>query len=70
MGDEDDEDDDAMPAPTVRQRPEEDGAIGALSDRLEQAARSAMGRLRSIRSEQEAADEPARDEDPGSDDDA
>jgi hypothetical protein len=57
MGDSDDEDDDAMPAPTVRARPEEDGAIGALSERLEQAARSAMGRLRSIRTEQEAAEQ-------------
>lgn len=59
MSDSDDEDDDVMAPPTVHRRPDEDDAIGALSDRLEQAARSAMGRLRSIRSEQEAADEEA-----------
>jgi hypothetical protein len=57
MADSEDEDDEAMPAPTVRHRPEEDGAIGALSERLEQAARSAMGRLRSIRTEQEQAEQ-------------
>lgn len=50
------DEDDAMPPPTLAHRPSEDGEIGALSERLEQAARSAMGRLRGIRSEQEARD--------------
>jgi segregation and condensation protein B len=60
MADSDDDDDDvAMPPPAVRSRPREDEAIGPLSERLEQAARSAMGRLRSIR--------PERDDDAGSD---
>ena len=50
MSDSDDEDGDtAMPPPEARARPADDGAIGALSERLEQAARSAMGRLRSLR---------------------
>ncbi len=57
MADSEDDDDEAMPPPTIRRRPAEDGAIGALSERLEQAARSAMGRLRSVRAEQEAAGE-------------
>ena len=60
MADSDDEDDEAMAPPTARRRPEEDGAIGALSERLEQAARSAMGRLRSVRAQQEA-DEASED---------
>jgi segregation and condensation protein B len=60
MADSDDEDDEAMAPPTARRRPEEDGAIGALSERLEQAARSAMGRLRSVRAQQEA-DESSED---------
>lgn len=55
----DEEDDDGgLPAPT-RQRPRDDQEIVMLSDRLEQAARSAMGRLRVVRSaeeEQAAAD--------------
>lgn len=51
MADSDDEDEAAMPPPTVRERPKEDAAIGGLSERLEQAARSAMGRLRSVRPE-------------------
>ena len=64
MSDSEDEDDEAMPPPTVRRRPAEDGAIGALSERLEQAARSAMGRLRSVRAEQEAAGESTDGGDP------
>jgi segregation and condensation protein B len=46
----DDEADDTggLPAPR-RARPADDAAIGDLSDRLEQAARSAMGRLRRVR---------------------
>lgn len=51
MTDSEDEDDEAMAAPTAR-RPREDDAIGALSERLEAAARSAMGRLRSMRQDQ------------------
>lgn len=53
MDDSEDDEDDAMGPPT-RRRPPDDAAIGDLSERLEQAARSAMGRLRSLRS----ADEP------------
>jgi segregation and condensation protein B len=51
-----DEDDDAMAPPTARPRTGTDGAIVELSDRLEQAARSAMGRLRSVRADQGRAD--------------
>ena len=58
MTDSDDDGDAAMPPPTVRERPREDGSIGALSERLEQAARSAMGRLRSVMPEAEAEPEP------------
>lgn len=57
----DDEDDDGgLPAPT-RQRPRDDQEIVALSDRLEQAARSAMGRLRVVRGteEEQAAEDIA-----------
>jgi segregation and condensation protein B len=49
----DTDDDESMAPPTARRRPTEDEAIGALSDRLEQAARSAMGRLRTMRAGQE-----------------
>ena len=49
----DDDDDGGLPAPS-RQRPKDDVEIVALSDRLEQAARSAMGRLRVVRSAEEA----------------
>jgi len=56
MSDSEDGDEDAMAPPTVRHRPKEDDAIGALSERLEQAARSAMGRLRSVRGQQEQDD--------------
>jgi segregation and condensation protein B len=52
----DDEDDGGLPAPS-RQRPKDDVEIVALSDRLEQAARSAMGRLRVVRSSEETPDE-------------
>lgn len=57
----DDEDDDGgLPAP-IRQRPRDDHEIVMLSDRLEQAARSAMGRLRVVRGteEQQAAEDIA-----------
>ena len=58
----DDEDDTGgLPAPR-RTRPADDAAIGDLSERLEQAARSAMGRLRRVRAADgsEAEDGPAR----------
>jgi segregation and condensation protein B len=61
----DSDDDDAMAPPVSRDRPREDDAIGALSERLEQAARSAMGRLRDLRAKQ-AEHEPDAD---GDDDD-
>ncbi len=61
MSDSEDGDEDAMAPPTVRHRPKEDDAIGALSERLEQAARSAMGRLRSVRGQQEQEDDTAVD---------
>lgn len=51
-----DEDDDVMAPPTARPRSGTDGAIVELSDRLEQAARSAMERLRSVRADQQRAD--------------
>ena len=54
---EDDDGDAAMPPPMVREHPKDDGSIGALSERLEQAARSAMGRLRSVRAEPEPESE-------------
>ena len=63
MGDSDDEDDDVM-APPAAKRPKEDDTIGGLSERLEAAARSAMGRLRGMRAEQEAADRAADEEHP------
>ncbi len=49
----DEEDDGGLPAPS-RRRPKDDAEIVALSDRLEQAARSAMGRLRVVRSSEES----------------
>ena len=61
MADSDDDDDETMAPPTVRRRPSEDEAIGGLSDRLEQAARSAMGRLRTIRAGQEAEQQAEQD---------
>lgn len=53
-----DDDEPAMAAPRRRERPAEDAEIGDLSERLEQAARSAMGRLRSVRADEaeQAAD--------------
>lgn len=47
----DDEDDGGLPAPRAS-RPRDDDEIGELSDRLEHAARSAMGRLRRITADQ------------------
>jgi len=60
MSDSEDGDDDVMAPPSVRDRPRDDEAIGALSERLEQAARSAMGRLRDLRARQ-AEEEPETD---------
>jgi len=51
-----DEDDDAMAPPTAPLRTATDGTIVELSERLEQAARSAMGRLRSVRADQDRAE--------------
>lgn len=66
MTDSEDEEDEAMVAPAAR-RPREDDAIGALSERLEAAARSAMGRLRGLRVDQHADEEQgAEDEAAGS----
>jgi segregation and condensation protein B len=56
----DDDDDGGLPAPRAA-RPRDDDEIGALSDRLEQAARSAMGRLRRISADQAAADATEQD---------
>jgi len=55
------DDDGGLPAPT-RQRPKDDVEITALSDRLEQAARSAMGRLRIMRDAEASTDGAAPDE--------
>jgi segregation and condensation protein B len=51
----DDDDEERMAAPTTV-RPRDDVAIGELSERLEQAARSAMGRLREVAAAQAAAE--------------
>lgn len=67
MTDSEDEGDAAMPPPRLRERPKEDGAIGMLSERLEQAARSAMGRLRSVRTDPEPEDGLERGTEPDSD---
>ena len=69
MVDSDDEDDEAMAPPTAR-RPKEDDAIGGLSERLEAAARSAMGRLRGIRAEQEEAEQAEAEQEGAGDPDA
>jgi segregation and condensation protein B len=52
----DDEDEDAMAPPAPRARRSDEGDIIDLSDRLEQAARSAMGRLRDVKASQAQAD--------------
>jgi segregation and condensation protein B len=54
----DDDDEGVLPAP-IGGRPREDGEIVELSDRLEQAARSAMGRLR--QSQRVQAEDDARE---------
>ncbi len=53
-----DDDEPAMAPPRRRERPSDDPEIGDLSERLEQAARSAMGRLRSVRTEEPDPAEP------------
>jgi hypothetical protein len=54
---EDDEDDgEAMAPPEPRRQRSEEQVIVGLSDRLEQAARSAMGRLRHVKASQAQAD--------------
>jgi segregation and condensation protein B len=58
----DDDDDEAMPPPAPRARRPDEGEIVDLSERLEQAARSAMGRLRHLKSVQ-AQSEAAEDVD-------
>jgi len=66
----DEDDEEAMAPPTPRARRTDDGEIVDLSDRLEQAARSAMGRLRHVKATQAAADaavDAAELEDAGSD---
>jgi len=60
MSDDDDDDDGVpMPPPAPRGRRSEDGAIIDLSERLEQAARSAMGRLRHVKATQARAEAEA-----------
>jgi segregation and condensation protein B len=62
--DEPDDDGDLMPAPSAP-RGRDDGEIIALSDRLEQAARSAMGRLRhaqAVTASREADEQDENDE--------
>jgi segregation and condensation protein B len=54
-----DDDDEAMAPPPVRARAVTDGPIVELTDRLEKAARSAMGRLRDVRDAQTRADRAA-----------
>jgi len=54
-----DDDEEAMAPPTRRERRSDEGEIVDLSDRLEQAARSAMGRLRHVKASQEQAEAAA-----------
>jgi segregation and condensation protein B len=54
--DEEDEDEDAMAPPAARARRSDEGEIVDLSDRLEQAARSAMSRLRHVKATQAEAE--------------
>jgi len=69
MGGGDDEDDeDAMAPPTARMRRPDEGEIVDLSDRLEQAARSAMSRLRHVKASQAEAERVQDAQDPTPDD--
>jgi len=64
----DDDDEEAMAPPIARARRTDEAEIVDLSERLEQAARSAMGRLRDVKATQARADAPstpAADEDDG-----
>jgi hypothetical protein len=54
-----DDDDDAMAPPPVRPRATTEEPIVELTERLEKAARSAMGRLRDVRDAQSRADRSA-----------
>lgn len=56
----DDDETGGLPAPR-RTRPAEDAEIGDLSARLEQAARSAMGRLRRVRGAEETSEAVAEE---------
>jgi segregation and condensation protein B len=67
MQPEEDDDDEAMAPPTPRARRADEGEIIDLSDRLEQAARSAMGRLRHVKATQAQADADADADAAGSD---
>jgi len=53
---EDDDDEEAMAPPVPRARRTDEGEIIDLSDRLEQAARNAMGRLRQVKATQADAE--------------
>lgn len=65
----DDEDDGGLPAPRAS-RPRDDDEIGELSDRLEHAARNAMGRLRRITADQAQQAEQDEQTERGMSDDA
>ncbi len=59
LPDDEDAEEEAMAPPSARARRSDDGEIVDLSDRLEQAARSAMGRLRHVKANQAEADADA-----------
>lgn len=52
LGESDEEDEEVMAPPSPRARRSDEGEIVDLSERLEQAARSAMGRLRHVKASQ------------------
>lgn len=56
LGLEEEDDEETMAPPSPRMRRADEGDIVDLSDRLEQAARSAMGRLRHVKATQAQAD--------------
>ena len=66
---EDEDDTGGLPAPR-RDRPADDAAIEDLSERLERAARSAMGRLRRVRAAEDAAEDAGDGAEDGTGDDA
>lgn len=61
LGGDEDEDDGGLPAPRAA-RPRDDEEIGELSERLEQAARNAMGRLRRMSADSVSGGETRIDE--------